>query len=201
MRRIATLVLSAALAGCVGLRSTQAHRYFVLGAGASAEPYVAAPSSSHDDVLLIGPATVATFFDTQAIAFSRSAGELGYYQYSSWAEPPGRRIAPLLATALGRRAEFRAVAIAGSGVRGRFLLSAHLEEIVHDAAVPPGVARVAMVAELVDLRQHALLARSAFTATAPLDAAQADAAARACGRALGDVLEQVAAWAGGVAKP
>jgi ABC-type uncharacterized transport system auxiliary subunit len=197
MRTITALVLSAALAGCAGLRPTQAHRYFVIDVGVS--PNVATATSSRDDVLLVGRATVAPFFDTQAMAFSRSAGELGYYQYSSWDEPPGRRIAPLLATALERRGEFRTVAAAGSGVRGRFLLLAHLEEIVHDASVSPGVARVAMVAELVDLRHHALLGRQAFAASAPVDAPQGDAAARACGRALGDVLEQVAAWTSTVA--
>jgi cholesterol transport system auxiliary component len=195
MKSIGVLLLAAALAGCAGLRPTQAHRYFVLDAPASEQP--AAPATpSHDTVLLVAPTSVATFYDTQDMAFSRTAGELSYYQYSSWSEPPGRRLTALLATTIERRGDFRVVAIAGSGIRGQVMLTTHLEEIYHEASALPGTARVTLVAELVDLRHRTLIARRTFSASAPLTSGDAAGAATACGRALGELLGEVAAWAG-----
>jgi cholesterol transport system auxiliary component len=197
MKAIIVFALLAALAGCGGLKPTEAHRYFVLTTPAA--PTQAAPATpSREAVLLIGHPQVATFYDTQSIAFSRTAGQLGYYQYSSWTEPPGRRLTTLLSEAIERKGDFRGVAVAGSGVRGQLLLSTRLEEIYHDASVSPGVARVALVAELIDLHDRRLLARRSFSATAPVATADAVGAAGACGRALATVLDEVAAWAGGV---
>jgi cholesterol transport system auxiliary component len=195
MRSISVLLLAAALAGCAGLRPTEAHRYFVLDAPAVEQPQ-APPTPAHDAVLLVAPTSVSTFYDTQGMAFSRTSGQLAYYQYSSWSEPPGRRLTTLLATTIERRGDYRVVAVAGSGIRGQLLLTTHLEEIYHEASALPGTARVTLTAELVDLRHRALIARRTFSASAPLTSGDAAGAATACGQALGDVLSQVAAWAG-----
>ena len=194
MKPLAALLVAAALTGCAGLRPTEAHRHFVLDPP-RAEHAASPAAPAHDTVLLVAPTSVATFYDTQRMAFSRERGQLGYYQYSSWSEPPGRRMTALLATALESRGDFRVVAVAGSGVRGQLLLTTHLGEIYHDASAPPGTARLSVVAELVDLRHRALIARRTFSATAPVSSADSAGAAAACGKALGELIEQMAAWA------
>ncbi|HWS76237.1 MAG TPA: hypothetical protein VN324_13955, partial [Quisquiliibacterium sp.] len=74
------------------------------------------------------------------------------------------------------------------------LLRVGLEELVHDAAVEPGVARLALDAELIDWRTRSRLARRRFAQRAPLDAANAAAAAAAFSRALGAALDELAPW-------
>jgi cholesterol transport system auxiliary component len=189
---LSAMALVGALTGCSGMRPSEAHRYFVLESDRAPATKVA--SAHHDSVLLIAPPTVASFYDTQEMAYSRSAGQLGYYQYSSWAEPPGRRLQQLLATDLGRRGAFRSVAVAGSGVRGQLLLATHLEAMVHDATSSPGTARVAVVGELIDLSKRSLIARRTFSASTPVTTYDAAGAAQACGGAMADVLAELVDW-------
>jgi cholesterol transport system auxiliary component len=197
MKTLVVATLAAALAACSGLRPTEARHYFVLEAPS---PTASAPQASpKEGMLLIGIPTVAEFYDSQAMVFSRTAGQLSHYQHSSWAEPPGRRLTMLLLAELDARAVFRQVAVAGSGVRGRVLLATHLQEIYHDVSSTPGVARVAVVAEVIDLPRHALIARRTFSAAEPVATHDAAGAAQGCGRALGTVVAEVAEWVAEVA--
>jgi cholesterol transport system auxiliary component len=196
---VTAALAAAALAGCANLRPTEAHRYFVLDAASSA-PH-AMEAIARDGVLLVGVPTVAAFYDTKAIAFSRTPGQLGRYQHSSWAEPPGRALTFALLMELEARVVYRTVAAAGSGVRGRVLLSTHLAEIRHDASSAPGIARVTLVAELIDLPRRGLMARRTFVATSPAASHDAAGAAEACGRALATVVADVADWVASVPTP
>ncbi len=194
MKRLATAVVAALLAGCSGLSAGPSQRYFVLEVAPSR---VVAAETRRDAILLVAPTTASSFYDTQEIVFSRSAGQRAYYQFSNWTEPPNRGLAPLLVARLEQAAAFRAVAEATSSVRGSLMLRTHLPEIYHDATSVPGSARVTLVAELADPAGRTMLARRSFAASVPVRSHDAAGAVQGFDDALGTILDEVAAWAAG----
>jgi ABC-type uncharacterized transport system auxiliary subunit len=198
MRRVAALAVAAILCGCAGLQPGQAPRYYTLEAPAA--PAEAGPAS-HDAVLVLAPATVASFYDTQDIVYSRMPGSLAYYQFSRWTEPPGVPFTRQLAARIDQSKAYRAVVIAGSGMGGSLVLATHIEEIYHDAAENPGTARVTLTAEMVDTRHRILVGRRRFSASVPVPSHDAPGAVAGCRQALGLVIDQVVAWTGELATP
>ena len=193
-RRDALLLtaLAAALAGCGGLSPPPAHRYFVLEV---ASTRITAGAMRRDAMLLVGPTTAASFYDTQEIIYSRRSGERAYYQLSSWTEAPNRSLASILAARIALGGAFRGVADTSSGVRGQLLLRTHLAEIYHDAVAPPGSARVTLSAELSDPAGRTLVARRSFSASLAVSSYDATGAVQGFGQALGTLLDEVADWA------
>ena len=164
--RLFPALLALLVAACAPFGDTkQAHRYHVL------EPESEKAASLP---VRLGAVTASSFYDSEAIAYSRAAGTRGYYQHNSWTEPPARRIGELLA----RRA-------ADQGP----LLNLHLIEMYHDATSSPGTARVSVAAELPGK------GRRVFTNSAAASAFDAAGAVQGFNAALGKVLEELAAWA------
>lgn len=191
LRILITCAAAALVAGCLSAGERMSQRYYVLAdGGAPAKRAKAARAGT----LLVAPVTTSAFYDTQDIAYSRTPGTRAYYQYSAWTERPGRAIGDLLVARLESAGAFRAVAKATGGVRGDLVLSVHLSEFYHDAATGPGSARVGLTAELVDSARRTLVARRAFTRSAPAASYDAPGAAQAFDQALGAVLDDVAAW-------
>ena len=186
------LTLAGLLAGCGGLSAPPAHRYFVLE---SAPTRLAPGALQRDAMLLVAPTTAASFYDTQEIIYSRRAGERAYYQLSSWTEPPNRGLGSLLAARIALGGAFRGAVETASGVRGGLLLRTHLLELYHDAVAAPGTARATLSAELSDPGSRSLVARRSFTASVPVASHDAAGAVQGFGQALGQVLDEVAAWA------
>jgi cholesterol transport system auxiliary component len=143
--------------------SKQAHRYFVL------EPRTAKTDSLP---VRVGAVTASGFYDSDAIAYSRSPGTRGYYQLNSWTEPPARRIGELLA----RQSEDKGP-----------VLSVHLFEMYHDAASSPGTVRVSLVAELPGRKKI-------FTATAAAASFDAQGAVKGFNEAIGGILDEIETW-------
>lgn len=182
MMRAAILLGAALAAGCGAIGTREADRYFLLEAAAPATPI-----ASRRDVRAL-PTTAASFYDTQSIAFSREAGTRAYYQFNHWTERPQRAIHAQLA------ARFPA-----DDGKARLLLETHLDEIYHDAATPPGAARISLTAALVDRSTRATIARRAFSRAVPAPSHDAPGAVRALNEALGAVLGDIETWSDGVA--
>lgn len=181
----------AALAGCVSFGSQEPQRYYVLGAS---NPKAAAAAAPRASTLLIAPTTVAGFYETPEIVYSRAAGERAYYQLSTWTERPGRRLTELIALRLERAGLFRTVATAASGVQGDLMLNTHLAEFYHDAATSPGSVKVTITAELMDPLRRVLLARRTFDQSAPAATYDAPGAVQAFNQAVAAILDDIAAW-------
>jgi len=163
MRFLVTGAAVLAFSACAPLgENKQPHRYHVL------EPAMEAASLP----VRLGSVTSSTFYDTEAMAYSRSQGTRGYYQQNSWTEPPARRIAELLQ----QRAS-------GKGP----LLQLHLLEMYHDAAASPGTVRFALAAELDGRRR-------VFTAAAPAAGFDAAGAVKGFNEAVGRALGELAQW-------
>jgi cholesterol transport system auxiliary component len=188
----AAACLVAALTGCAGLGSKDVQRYFVLEV---APPKVAAPASRSGPTLLVAPASASSFYDTPEIVFSRVEGQRGYYQFSSWTEPPARALDRLLVARLDGTGRFAAVVPTTSGVHGTLLLRVRIVEMYHDASTEPGEADVTLDVSLTDPATRALLARRSFVAAVPVASADAVGAVHAFDLAFTRILDDVAAWA------
>lgn len=191
MRRWATLALPWLVAACIGSRAREVPHYHVLDL--SGAPATEA-RARREATLLVAPTTAASFYDVQEMVYSPAPGARAYYQFNNWTEPPSRRIGALLLSRLETSGSFRTVAGATSGVRGAFLLSTHVAEIYHDATGRPGIARVTLVAELMDDERRELLARRTFSRSAPATSYDGAGAARGFGQAVRELLDEVVAW-------
>lgn len=180
-----------ALAGCSPLAGRpQPVLTYVL----AAPPATAAPAGPGRDSLILPPVDAPDVHQALNLIYSRSPGTLAQYQYARWSDLPPRAFSALLRQRLAESGQFQAVAYLGSGVRGDWQLNTRLAEFHHDAASPPGTARVSLEAELVDRRDGHLVARQQFRAEAPVASFDAAGAARALGEASGRLLDDLAAW-------
>ncbi len=183
--RAAILLFSASLiAGCASLGSSEADLYFVLEAAPGPE------GAKHSTVTVhVKPTSVSNFYDTQDIVFSRAPGTRAYYQFNHWTERPQHAIYAQLASLF-------AAGNPGSGL----VLNTYLEEIYHDAAQPPGLARIQINAELIDSKGE-VLARRRFSLSAPAAAYDAPGAVRGFRLALSALLDDVVAWVDAAVPP
>lgn len=186
MRRFT--LLSILLAGCVGAPTVPAVQYYVLGNGP--ESADARPVSQRRTVLLVSPTSVSAFYDTPRLVFSRAEGQRAYYQFAAWTDRPGHAFSELLSRRLG-------ASMTTSGIKGDLILHTRLEELYHDASVNPGMVNVSVTAELVDGRGRLLGERRRFARSAQAASANASGAVDAANRAVSQVLDEIAAWAGG----
>ena len=174
MNYASVLFAAALLAGCLSPGSRDAERYFILDA---------APGQRAASAVAVAAGSAASFYDTQDIVYSRAPGTRAYYQFNHWTERPQRAIDAQLAP------RFEA-----GGRKSGLVLNTHLEEIYHDAAQPPGTARITITAQLVDATTRAVLARRSFSRSAPAASYDAPGAVQGFRQALGALLDEVVAW-------
>ena len=164
MRFVTSILIFVAVSACAPFGDTrQAQRYYVL------EPKSEKTASLP---VRLGAVTASGFYDSEAIAYSRSPGTRGYYQLNSWTEPPARRIGELLA----RQAQDKGP-----------VLNLHLLEMYHDAASSPGTVHVSLAAELPGKKR-------VFTGTAAAASFDAQGAVRGFNEALGRILDEMETW-------
>ena len=193
-RAFAALALALALGGCINIGKqpdTPAVVYYVLN---DATPAAApAPTRAGAPTLLVLDTAAGSFYDTDQLIFSRSAGTRGQYQFARWTERPGKRFADLMRARLDRQGNWH-VSAAGGYVRGDVLLDTELVEFYHDASSEPGQVRLVLRAELVDLKQRKLLGRRVFEQQVPVATYNAAGAAQASNQAVSRTLDELTAW-------
>jgi cholesterol transport system auxiliary component len=210
-KMLVVLGLALALSGCINIgdKSTgPAVVYYVLSDPAvndsdprrAKEPVESdapaagpAPARADAPTLLVLDTTAGSFYDTDQLVFSRSAGTRGQYQFARWTERPGKRFAKLMRARLDRHGAWQ-VSDSGGYVRGDLLLDTELVEFYHDATRDPGQIRLLLRAELLDLRQRKLLGRRVFEQQAPLASYDAKSAAEASSVAVGRALDDLVTW-------
>jgi cholesterol transport system auxiliary component len=177
MKRALLLVVAVVLAACGAPGPREADRYFIL------EAPPAASAARLASALVVVPTTVAGFYDTQDIAYSRAPGTRAYYQFNRWTDRPQRAVHAQLVSRFG-----------GPGTAGAPALATHLDEIYHDAGQQPGTARLVITAQLLDPKTRAVMAQRVFSGTAPAATYDASGAVDGMRKALGGVLDDMAAW-------
>ncbi len=156
--------------------------------------------ASIDRVLMIGPVLASSFDESDKLAYSRAPGTRAHYQFAGWTERPAHRIGVLVERRLATRGRFAAVVQSTAGIRGDIVLNLALEHLYHDVSVSPGSVRVGLVAELVDWRSRALLARRSFEHSTPAARESADAAVEAMNSAFTALLDELCPWVEGEAR-
>ncbi len=200
-RRVRIALLGAVLAGCAATPD-QPQRYFVLDeAAARAAAPAANASAPRDLTLLVAPVGAASFYRVRDIAYSRAAGERSYYVYSSWTEPPAVAVGTALLARLEASGKFRRVLPAAAGVDATLVLRVHLDELYHDAATVPGVARIALSAQIGEPHSGMPIAKRSFAASAPVASYDADGAVAGMRQALDRALAELVAWVATVQPP
>lgn len=143
--------------------------------------------------LLVLDTTAGGFYDTHQFVFSRSPETRGQYQFARWTERPGKRFAELMRARIDQQGAWH-VSAAGGYVRGDLMLDTALVEFYHDATSAPGVMRLELRAELVDLKQRKLMGRRVFNQEVPLTRYDAAGMAQASNIAVGQALDELTAW-------
>ncbi len=182
-------------AGCVSISggdSPQLVQYVLDDRGIGAAPPANLPRIDHG--LLVAPVLASGFDESAMLAYGRDPGSRAHYQFAGWTDRPARRIGWLVERRLAARGRFASVAQSTAGVRGDLMLNLTLEHMYHDVSSPPGRARIALVAELVQWRTRSLIARRSFDQSAPAERETAEAAFEATGRALAALLDDLSTW-------
>src|SRR5690606_17398003 len=125
--------------------------------------------------------------------------ERAYYQFASWTEPVAERLGRILERDLRVRQLFAEVGRVGAGAKAQLYLRIVLNDFYHDAAVEPGVVRVAFSAELVDITTRRSLGRRDFSQATALGEANAAAAVVAFDIAVAAAFDELAQWLAQVA--
>ncbi|RPH67626.1 MAG: hypothetical protein EHM83_01020 [Burkholderiales bacterium] len=196
---LGALPVASTLGGCIGLGEVPAHVYFELEDRGAAGPAAGGTRSPH--TLLVAGVAASAFDDGTGIAYSRAPGARAYYQLASWTERPAGRIARLLVRRLAASGRFGDVASATAPVRGDWLLELQLEQLLHDDVSPPGVARIELVADLVDRAERRAIGRRRFVQQEPLASESSAQAVAAFNRALTRLLDEVRNWVLEQARP
>jgi cholesterol transport system auxiliary component len=186
-------VFALLLSACASTASDTEHRYYTLQP-APAPTTVAQRQAPRGGVLLVAPVAAAPFYNGRDIAFSVVEGTRGRYQFSSWIESPASSLTTAVAYGVTRAQLVRSVASPGPGVSGQWLLSVRLDEIYHDARQAPGVVRLSMTVELIDLKDRTALGRRTITAAVDAPSHDAAGAVAAMRQALGAAIDELVEW-------
>jgi ABC-type uncharacterized transport system auxiliary subunit len=87
-----------------------------------------------------------------------------------------------------------AVGRLGDPLRADWLLTIGIDTLYHDLRSPPGAARLAITADLVDHATRVRVAHRQFEASVPTAQADSAAAAQALSLALGRVFDELVPW-------
>ena len=193
MKRSPLLALALLLPGCSIFEAPPAHRRYVLEAAPVASASASAVARKTEAPLLVFASSVAAFYDTLQIAYSRAPGRWRPEDLHM-TETPATALNAMLLSELERSGAFRSVASASSGISGNLLLTTRLEEIFHDASAPPGTARVTLSAQLSDPIARKLIARRTFTSSSDVSSFDAEGAVAGMRAALASAVAEEAAW-------
>lgn len=191
------LLATACISVDIGKDTAQQTQFRIVD-GAAAAP-AATRSSGRDLIVAAQPSS--SLDDSFSLAFSRQPNQRAAYQFATWNDRPSSRLAQLLVDRLAARRSFASVALAGRGTAGDLQLNLSVNDFYHDVAATPGSARVEISAELIDRNSRKLVARQTFSASAPVDPANAAAAAAALGVASTRVLDELVGWLEAKAAP
>ncbi len=178
--------------GCVSIgNETPAQLSYELRDLGEQKPLQRAPI---DRVALVSWSAASAFYDVSSMVYSRSPGALAYYRFSGWSERPAEQVGRLFVRRLAGTGVFRDVSPISGVVQGSWLVELQLEEMLHDVAVPPGVARIVMLVRIVDRSSRRTIDTRRFREEEPLKTESAEGAAQAFEVAVTRLLDASVQW-------
>jgi len=170
---------------------TDAKQYFVLNEVPASEYQV---SSRISKIIRVREMEAGRFIDSQRIIFSSDAKTRGYYQFAFWVDSPPRRMSFLLENALDNSSLFAGVVRESSGIAADYELVTEIIDFFHDTTKKPGKARIKIQAELIDLSNRRVKARTVFSAESKASSYNVEGAIDGFQRALEEVIVGIVFW-------
>jgi len=145
--------------------------------------------------LFVRAARADSLVASHKIIFNRDEISRGFYQRAAWAATPTSQFTRILQGALLCTGAFSTVTQGLEPSSAELSLATEIQDFRHDDTSPPGVARITVHAELVELEMRSLLASKTFVAEEPLKSENAEAAVLALSKASRRVSKEIADWA------
>jgi cholesterol transport system auxiliary component len=192
-RLIPCMLLGIVVAGCSLLPAnpTPAPSLFTLQPVFSSEA-ADAPSDAAPTIAIASPGARAGF-DSPRMAYVTRPFELQYFAQHQWVEPPARLLEPLIELALERAGRLRPVP-SGSGVVPALRLETEIVVLQQEFDVRPSRLRFGLRAQLLDPVAGRMIAKTELEVLEPAESDDPYGGVVAASRAIGRVLEQLAAW-------
>lgn len=144
--------------------------------------------------LLVSETRAPSIISGRRMVFSSAPSQRGYYQFSSWAEPPPKRFTSLLIEKLEHTAMFKSIAREESLVLGDILLRTEMLDFYHDVHESPSRVYVKIVGELIDMSTRQIVSRREFLKAKKAESADAEGAVAAFTKAVHEISREVVSW-------
>jgi cholesterol transport system auxiliary component len=167
-----------------------AKTFFKLSAGVADDKVY----QTRDYKVVVRDILASGFIDSHRVVFSRVKGEVGYYQFASWVEPPAKAITDGLVLGLDKSKLFKAVSKATSGAVADYQLNAELLEFSHDVSASETFVKIILRAELVDLRTRGVVATKLFELSQPVLSDNVDGAVLSFNLGSQKLVSQFIGW-------
>jgi cholesterol transport system auxiliary component len=191
---MALAMVALTAAGCLSSRadSQPAHTYRV-----SLDPERAAgarPADINGPILLVSLPLAEPGFETPRMVYVTRPYELEYYAVNQWVDQPTRMFATLMVQALGRTGSWRAVVPLPGSIRGDFRLDSYGFSLQQEFMQDPSLVRVALRAQLVDMKESRVVGTRAFEAVENAPSDDAYGGVLAANRAITALLDDITSW-------
>jgi cholesterol transport system auxiliary component len=202
MRMVGGALVATTLAACLSPRSESGpvHTYLLRAEESTWADQESVGRTTASTVLLVGLPQAEAGFDTSRMAYVTRPYEVRYYAVNQWADTPARMLAPLLVQALEKSGVWQAVLPMPSSLRGDYRLDTLDVALEQQFLETPSRVRVALRAQLIDLREPGVIGTRRFEVFEPAPSEDAYGGALGANRAVTKLLEQVARWASGCLK-
>jgi cholesterol transport system auxiliary component len=151
-------------------------------------------ADSNGPVLLVSMPQAEPGYETPRMVYLKRQYEVAYYAVNQWADAPPRMFTPLLVEALGRTGAWRAVVPMPNSIRGDFRLDSYGFAVQQEFLQHPSRVRVAVQAQLVDLKESRVVGTRAFESMEDAPSEDAYGGVQAANRAVGTLLNHIASW-------
>lgn len=192
-----TLALAMALLGCSPLlQKTPPPMLYGLDStpAASAVPQATTQSPSAAPTLVVNLPRAAAGYNSQRMIYLRQPYALEYFAHSQWVDTPARMLQPLIAAAVERSGKFAAVVAMPVSVSGDFRLETELLRLQQEFMSRPSRVHLTLRATITDMATRRVVAWRQFDAVVEAASDDPYGGVLAANRAVGEVLEQLAAF-------
>lgn len=146
-------------------------------------------------VLRVAAMASSAVYDTQRMAYMRSAGEIEYFASHRWADPPSEMLMPILISGLERTNRFPALVGPSSRAVGDLVLETELLAFRQEFTQSKPQFHASIRASVMDSRHGVILGSPrTFDVVEPMDEAKPTAGVRAAGRAAERMVDAIARY-------
>lgn len=182
-----------ALAGCGALQPVkqEAANTFALEARVEHIRAVALPDAP---ILMVSLASARPGYDSPRMAYVRTPHELEYFTKNQWVGAPARMLTPLLVQAAEASGAFGAVVANRNGVTAQLRLESEIVRLQQEFTAEPSRVHFTLRVLLIDIPGKKVLATREFDVMENAPSEDPYGGVLASNRALGRVLNEVAAF-------